>query len=119
MTRSFASALVLGFLAVPVQAQKTTIDHNRFMGTWQIMTVKNLKTGEVDSIFKRRLMWTQYTRSTWTYVYSDTGRTGPSAGRLANMTPEDRKKANYGKIFNQTSATGPTAGWRFWGSGGT
>jgi hypothetical protein len=83
------------------------------MGTWQIMTVKNLKTGEVDSIFKRRTAWTQYTSSNWTYVYMDTGRVGRSQAELAKLPSAARRTENYNKMWNAAGQ------WRFWGSGGT
>jgi hypothetical protein len=96
-----------------------TIDHDKLTGTWQIMTSKNLKTGEVDSTFKRRLLWTQYTRSHWTYIYADSGRSEPAAAEFAKMTPDARRKANYAKMFTTTApAGGATGGWRFWSSGG-
>ena len=63
-----------------------TIDHDKLTGTWQIMTSKNLKTGEVDSTFKRRLLWTQYTRGNWTYIYADSGRSEPTAAEFAKLT---------------------------------
>ena len=119
--RSVAAVVSLwAGVACAAKSPEPRIDHQKFMGTWQIMTVKNLKTGEVDSIFKRRLLWTQYTRSTWTYVYSDTGRTGPTPAELARLSPAARKKANYDKMFTAGGQPGaPTAGWRFWGSGGS
>ncbi|MBI4503573.1 MAG: hypothetical protein HY700_20725 [Gemmatimonadetes bacterium] len=83
------------------------------MGTWQIMTVKNLKTGEVDSVFKRRLLWTQYTTTQWTYLYMDTGRVGRNPAESARLSAEARRKENYDKMWNEAGQ------WRFWGSGGT
>ena len=96
-----------------------TIDREKLTGTWQIMTSKNLKTGEVDSIFKRRLLWTQYTRAHWTYIYADSGRKEPTAAEFARLSPEARRKANYAKMFNESGQPGAaTGGWRFWSSGG-
>src|SRR6478735_5416008 len=77
-----------------------TIDRAKLTGTWQIMTSKNLKTGEVDSIFKRRLLWTQYTGSHWTYIYADSGRAEPSAAEFAKLSAAGKRKANYAKMFN-------------------
>ena len=112
--------LALLMLSCARAEPRAGIDHDKFMGTWQIMTVKNLKTGEVDSIFKRRLLWTQYTRSNWTYVYMDSGRSGPTRAEFGKLPLEARRKANYAKMWNQAGQPGaPTAGWRFWGSGGT
>src|SRR5258705_13510076 len=105
--------LVLALSAPSVKAQGARIDHQKFMGTWQIMTVKNLKTGEVDSIFKRRTLWTQYTSRNWTYVYMDTGRVGRSQAELAKLPPAARRTENYNKVWNAAGQ------WRFWGSGGT
>ena len=83
------------------------------MGTWQIMTVKDLKTGQVDSIFKRRTVWTQYTGRNWTYVYMDTGRVGRKPAEFAKLAPAAKWKENYAKMWNDAGQ------WRFWGSGGT
>src|SRR5215472_7564950 len=83
------------------------------MGTWQIMTVKNLKTGEVDSIFQRRTLWTQYTSKMWTYVYMDTGRVGRRPAELARLSSDARWRENYEKMWDGAGQ------WRFWGSGGT
>src|SRR5215471_3715776 len=83
-----------------------TIDPSKLTGTWQIMTVKNLKSGEVDSIFKRRTLWTQYTRSHWTYIYADSGRREPTAAEFAKLSPETRRRANYGKMFNESGQPG-------------
>jgi hypothetical protein len=100
-------------LARAVSREAPSVDHQKFMGTWQIMTVKNLKTGEVDSIFKRRTLWTQYTSRTWTYVYMDTGRVGRKPAELAKLSSDARWRENYEKMWDGTGQ------WRFWGSGGT
>jgi len=100
-------------LACAVSREAPSVDHQKFMGTWQIMTVKNLKTGEVDSISKRRTLWTQYTARTWTYVYLDTGRVGRKPADMARLSPEARWRENYSKMWDSAGQ------WRFWGSGGT
>ncbi|MBI4421769.1 MAG: hypothetical protein HY560_13165 [Gemmatimonadetes bacterium] len=95
--------------APPAEAQ---ISHSQLMGTWQIIAVKNLKTGEVDSIANRRLIWTQYTRSRWTYVWSDTGRQVVSPAELGALPRDSVFPTNYGKIWDREHRH------RFWGSGG-
>ncbi len=62
------------------------IDPALMTGTWQIMTVKNTATGEVDSIFKKRTMWTQYTGARWTYIWTDVNR--PMDTRVWNGTTQ-------------------------------
>jgi hypothetical protein len=77
-------------------AQVMRIAPQAMSGTWQIMTVKNLTTGEVDSIAKRRTMWTQYTNARWTYIWTDVSR---------------RAATQYAWVWNGPSQV-------FWASGG-
>src|SRR5215510_8054357 len=106
-----ALTVVLGCAASP--AKDGSFDPRALQGTWQIMTVKDLKTGAVDSIFKRRTVWTQYTAKNWTYVYMDTGRVGSKPADFAKLSAAAKLKENSAKMWNDAGQ------WRFWGSGGT
>ncbi len=93
-------------------AQPAQIDKAKLHGVWQIMTVRNLETGEVDSIANDRTIWTHYTDSHWTYVWMDAGREGTTPAEFAALTPEAQHAENRAKMLDDEGE------WRFWGSGG-
>jgi hypothetical protein len=81
-------------------------------GTWQVVAVRNLATGEVDSVATRRTMWLMVTSSRWTYVWMEHGRAVTSTDRLARLSPAARRRVNYAKIWDERDQP------RFWASGG-
>jgi hypothetical protein len=92
----FLSA-VCALPAARLRAQKQPrIAPELMAGTWQIMSVKNLATGDVDSIAKRRTMWTQYTNTRWTYIWTEVNR---------------RALTQYAQVWNGAMQV-------FWASGG-
>ncbi len=96
----------------PSLAQRA-LDPRDLLGTWQIMTVKDLTTGAVDSLFKRRTIWTQYTRTHWTYVWMDSGRKVTTPQELAALSPAARHDDKYRTMYDVNHQL------RFWGSGGS
>jgi hypothetical protein len=90
-------------------------------GMWQIMSVKNLSTGEVDEIAQRQTIWYQLSDSTWTYIVTDKDRRNTTPAELAALSPEERMRRNYEKIWEpvaRSTAKGATDGTRYWASGG-
>ena len=92
--------------------QPTAIDKAKLHGVWQIMTIENLETGEVDSVANYRTIWTHYTDSHWTYVWMDAGREGSTPEEFAGLAPEAQHAENRAKMLDDEGE------WRFWGSGG-
>lgn len=89
-----------------------SIDPAEMPGTWAVVAIRNVATGEVDSISTRRTMWLMVTSSHWTYVWMDHGRPVITADSLAKLTPEARQRVNYAKIWDERDQP------RFWASGG-
>ena len=106
-------ALALGAArATAQQAPDAAIQPARMPGTWQVVAVRNLATGEVDSVAKRRTMWLMVTASRWTYVWMDHARAVTTADHLARLSPSARRRVNYAKIWDERDQP------RFWASGG-
>ena len=108
-----AMLLAGGAGCAPQAEQAPEIDHAKLQGVWQIMTIENLETGEVDSIGNRRTIWTQYTDSHWTYVWMGPGREGSTPADFAQLSPAVQYEENQAKMWDQDGQG------RFWGSGGT
>src|ERR1700755_1385540 len=96
MKRQLFLSAVCMLLPAALAAQAPRIDPALMNGTWQIMTVKNTATGEVDSIFKKRTMWTQYSGGRWTYIWTYVNR---------------RANTQYEQVWNGMTQM-------FWASGG-
>ena len=100
--------------AMPAEeAADSPSTHTMLQGVWQLMTIENLETGEVDRIGDRRTIWTQYTDSFWTYVWMDPGREGSTPADFAQLTADEQYRENRAKQWDESEQ------WRFWGSGGT
>lgn len=111
-TLRLSLALVLAPAAVPAQGAAPAIQPAEMPGTWQVVAIRNLATGEVDSIAARRTMWLMVTSSRWTYVWMDNGRAVTSADSLLRLPPAARRRVNYAKIWDEQDQP------RFWASGG-
>lgn len=96
-------------LSVPPAAQINPAD---LQGTWQLVSVRDLKTGAIDQVEKRQTLWLQVTKSHWTYVWANLDRTVITPEELAKLAPEQRKAENYSKIWDTSDRP------RFWGAGG-
>ena len=81
-------------------------------GTWTVVAIRNLATGEVDSISTRRTMWLMVTSSHWTYVWMDHGRPVTTIDSMAALAPAARRDVHYAKIWDERDQP------RFWASGG-
>ena len=110
MARRAVIAFLLALL--PHAATAQTIDPGEIRGTWTVVAIRNLATGEVDSIGARRTIWLMVTSSHWTYVWMDHGRAVTTADSLAALSPEERRRVNYAKIWDERDQP------RFWASGG-
>ncbi|MBI4500947.1 MAG: hypothetical protein HY700_07280 [Gemmatimonadetes bacterium] len=86
-----ALMLVVSVLAPAGLAAQARINPDDLIGTWQLMTRKNLRTGVVDSIAKRRLMWEGYTRNTYHLYEMDLNPT-PRREELRSLPPLERQK---------------------------
>jgi hypothetical protein len=93
-------------------SQQPKIQPRFITGTWQVVARKNMTTGEVDSVPKNRTEWMMVSPTHWTYVWMELGRTVTTPAELAAMAEEQRRQANYAKIYNDKDQN------VFWASGG-
>jgi hypothetical protein len=106
-----ACAVVLAAVQLTHAERPASLDD--LQGTWAIVSIKDMKTGEVDEIGKRRTIWLQLTKHHWTYIWMDLDRQVITPAELQKLAPEIRVRTNYAKIWDAEHRP------RFWASGGT
>jgi hypothetical protein len=120
MTRSHWVKTVscAALFAVPtlLGAQKTPKSED-LPGTWQLVTIRNLKTGEVTQ--RNGTEWMQFTKSRFTVVGMNNGRPGVSPAKYDSLSAAEKVNADYSRVFNDKGnqvfvARGGT--WRLAGS---
>jgi hypothetical protein len=120
MTRShWAKAVSCAALfATPILlvAQKTPKAED-LQGTWQLVVIKNLKTGEVTQ--RNGTEWMQFTKSRFTVVGMDNGRPAVSEAKYDSLSAADKISADHARVFKDNGdqvfvARGGT--WRVAGS---
>jgi hypothetical protein len=110
LSTGFIRFLLL-LLLVPAEAV-AQIDAAKLRGTWQVVSVRNLRTGAVDTISKRRLVLTRYTDRYWSYTYMDLVRPTTSPDEFRRLTGEERVRADYGTVWDDAGVM------RYWAAGG-
>jgi hypothetical protein len=86
-----------GFLG----GQKAPKDED-LLGTWQLVVIKNLKTGEVTQ--RNGTEWMQFTKSHFTVVGMDSGRPSVSEAKYDSLSAADKVNADYARVFNGKGA---------------
>src|SRR5687768_11109128 len=103
--------LLLLLLLVPAETV-AQVDAAKLRGTWQVVSVRNLRTGAVDTISKRRLVLTRYTDRYWTYTYMDLVRPTVTPDEFRKLTGAERVRADYGTVWDDAGVM------RYWAAGG-
>ncbi len=76
----------------PLAAQKR-INPDDLIGTWQLMSRRNTRTGAVDSVASRRVAWEGFTRNTYHVFEMDLTPTGVTREALKAIPVQlDRQK---------------------------
>ena len=88
----FATPMLLG-------AQKSPKAED-LQGTWQLVTIKDLKTGVVTP--RDGTEWVQFTKSHFTVVGMDNGRPELSAAKYDSLSAADKIKADHARVFKDT-----------------
>jgi hypothetical protein len=96
-------ALVVMFLPGLLRAQ-TAVKPSDLAGTWEWVTMKNVKTGAVDSLAKHGISWQQFTTARWMIIHMENGRAVVPKAELAKLAPEEREKVNYNKVWDDKGA---------------
>jgi len=82
-----------------VDAQ-VSVKPEEVIGTWQLVSSKDLKTGLVTDVAKNDMEWMQFTKSHWTVISSDRNRKIVSMAEFNKLSPEAQVKTNYARIWN-------------------
>ena len=88
------SAIVgLALLLAPgILAAQVKINPDDLVGTWQLISRKNLRTGAVDSVAGRRLAWEGFTHNTYHVFEMDLSPTGATREQLVALSsPQERQ----------------------------
>ena len=67
-------------------------------GTWELVSLKDLKTGAVNPL--NRTEWMQFTSSHWAVISMDKGRKLVTPAQYDSLSAEDKVKADYARVFD-------------------
>src|SRR5438093_6252720 len=109
--RIFVATALLALMA-PAAAAPATIRVDDLVGTWELVSVKDVKTGTIDQVATHQRLWLQLTKSHWTYLWMDLDRQATTPEQLEQLPPDRRIQVNYAKIWDAAGRH------RFWGAGG-
>jgi hypothetical protein len=82
------------------------------IGTWELVSVKDLKTGAIDTVQTHERLWLQLTKSHWTYPWMDLDRKVITPEELIQFPHDRQVQENYAKVWDLDGRH------RFWGAGG-
>ena len=85
----FTTPMLLGAQKAPKAAD--------MLGTWQVVSTKNLTTGEITP--RNGTEWLQLTKSHFTVVGMDNGRAIVSAAKYDSLSAADKIKADHDRVF--------------------
>ena len=74
MSKTCLAAAVFAITLSPGGNAQPSIRVEDLIGTWELVSVKDLKTGSVDEVEKHQRLWLQLTKSHWTYLWMDLDR---------------------------------------------
>jgi hypothetical protein len=97
-TRWIKSVSCAAVLAIPLSlgAQKAP-KASDLRGTWQVVSFKNLKTGEVTQ--RDGTEWMQLTKSHFTVVGMNNGRPAFNEARYDSLSVADKIKTDHDRVF--------------------
>ena len=74
------------------------------IGTWELVSNKDLKTGAAVSGpegASTAIQWMQFTRSHWTVVAMERGRSVTNPADFSKLSSEDKVKISYARVWNE------------------
>ena len=71
------------------------------LGTWEEVTIKDMKTGTIDTVINRRVNWSSYTRSHMFYAAMPRERTRTDPADLGKLPDAEKMKVRYGWVWNE------------------
>jgi hypothetical protein len=101
-----AMLLALTLTGAHVATAQMTMKAEDLIGVWEVVSAKDLKTGDaMPGLFDANtaLQRIQFTRSHWTVLAMQRGRSVMSPTDFAKLSPDEKVKTNYARVFNEKS----------------
>jgi hypothetical protein len=99
-----AVLLALTLTAVNVATAQVVVKVEDLIGTWELVSTKDLKTGAAVYGIEDAstgMQWLQFTRSHYMLIAMDRGRSVMSSADFAKLSPEEKVKTNYARVWNE------------------
>ena len=103
--RGFIAAVLLAFLtAVNFATAQVVVQVEDLIGTWELVSTKDLKTGAAVYGIEDAstgMQWLQFTRSHYMLIGMTRDRSVISPADFAKLSPEEKVKTNYARVWNE------------------
>jgi hypothetical protein len=70
-------------------------------GTWEEVTIKNMKTGTIDTVINHRMNWSSYTRSHMFYAAMARERQRTDPADFGKLPDAEKMKVRYAWVWNE------------------
>jgi hypothetical protein len=106
LLRTLLGLTMTAFLAVTVTGvnsatSQMVVKAEDLIGTWEMVSERDPKTGAVTVDASTALGWTMFTRSHWTSIGMRRDRNVIKADDFAKLSPEEKRKINYARVWNE------------------
>jgi hypothetical protein len=104
--RWFIAAVLLA-LTLPgaiLATAQIVVKAEDLLGTWELVSTKDLKTGATVYGIEDAstgIQWLQFTRSHYMFIAMERGRSVTHPADFAKLSPEEKVKINYARIWNE------------------
>src|SRR3989442_9274164 len=104
--RGFIAAvlLTLTVTAVNFATAQVVVQVEDLIGTWELVSTKDLKTGAAVYGIEDAstgIQWMLLTRSHYMFIAMERGRSVTNPADFAKLSPEEKVKTNYARIWNE------------------
>jgi hypothetical protein len=104
--RGFIAAVLLALTltAVNFATAQVVVKVEDLIGTWELVSTKDLKTGAAVYGIEDAstgIQWMQFTRSHYMFIAMERGRSVTNPADFAKLSPEEKVKTNYARIWNE------------------
>ena len=71
------------------------------LGTWEEVSIKDMKTGTIDTVINHRVNWSSYTRSHIFYAAMPRERKRTDPANLGKLPDDEKLKIRYAWVWNE------------------
>jgi hypothetical protein len=101
------SRLMLGAVVIVTATAALGVNERRMspaedlLGTWEEVTIKDMKTGTIDTVINHRVNWSSYTRAHIFYAAMPKTRKQTDPADLSKLSDDEKMKIRYGWVWNE------------------